>query len=204
MQQSRKVMTARALWVLPLVICAASVHASHSSVGTSEKRTVVHGGHRPDWGQPDIGRMSATAAEQAPSNAGLAAKIGSATPPVWPELFKATLFQNRTSKLALTYLYYDWKLGANLNLIANQLGKTVWDLEWNNGTSFIFSRDEPVCKIMHFDVGILTPDWLNGSTHLGQTETDTYVVDVWTKAGVQSDPGSVTGAAAQLPQQLEQ
>jgi hypothetical protein len=27
------------------------------------------------------------------------------------------------------------KLGANLNIIANQLGKagTVWDLEWNNG-----------------------------------------------------------------------
>ncbi|WIA20975.1 hypothetical protein OEZ85_005312 [Tetradesmus obliquus] len=98
--------------------------------------------------------------------------------------FKATLFQNRTNKLALTTLYYDWKLGANLNIIANQLGKagTVWDLEWNNGTSFIFSRDEPVCKVLHFDVGILTPDWLANSTHLGQTETDTFVCDVWTKA----------------------
>ncbi|WIA41265.1 hypothetical protein OEZ86_004870 [Tetradesmus obliquus] len=78
----------------------------------------------------------------------------------------------------------NWKLGANLNIIANQLGKagTVWDLEWNNGTSFIFSRDEPVCKVLHFDVGILTPDWLAHSTHLGQTETDTFVCDVWTKA----------------------
>jgi hypothetical protein len=31
-----------------------------------------------------------------------------ATPPVWPLKFKATLFQNRTNKLALTTLYYDW------------------------------------------------------------------------------------------------
>lgn len=31
-----------------------------------------------------------------------------ATPPVWPQKFKATLFQNRTNKLALTTLYYDW------------------------------------------------------------------------------------------------
>jgi hypothetical protein len=30
------------------------------------------------------------------------------TPPVWPQKFKATLFQNRTNKLALTTLYYDW------------------------------------------------------------------------------------------------
>lgn len=77
------------------------------------------------------------------------------------------------------------KLKANLNLIASQLGKegTVWDVEWNNGTSFIFSRDEPVCKTMHFEVGILTPDWLAGSTHLGQMETDTFVCHVWTKAG---------------------
>jgi hypothetical protein len=56
-------------------------------------------------------------------------------PPIWPEQFKSVMFQNRTNKLALVTLYYDWKLGANLNIISSQLGAagTVWDLEWNNG-----------------------------------------------------------------------
>lgn len=59
----------------------------------------------------------------------------SLTPPVWPEQFKSVMFQNRTNRLALVTLYYDWKLGANLNIISSQLGAagTVWDLEWNNG-----------------------------------------------------------------------
>jgi len=50
------------------------------------------------------------------------------------------------------------------------------------GTSFIFSRDQPVCKTLHFDVGILTPDWLKDSKYLGQTATDNFVTNVWTKA----------------------
>lgn len=105
-------------------------------------------------------------------------------PPIWPEQFKSVMFQNRTNKLALVTLYYDWRLGANLNIIGSQLGAagTVWDLEWNNGTSFIFSRDQPVCKTLHFDVGILTPDWLKDSHYLGQTATDNFVTNVWTKA----------------------
>lgn len=50
------------------------------------------------------------------------------------------------------------------------------------GTSFIFSRDQPVCKTLHFDVGILTPDWLADSKYLGQTAADNFVTNVWTKA----------------------
>lgn len=44
------------------------------------------------------------------------------------------MFQNRTNRLALVTLYYDWALKANLNIISSQLGAqgTVWDLEWNN------------------------------------------------------------------------
>jgi hypothetical protein len=88
------------------------------------------------------------------------------------------------ARLALVTLYYDWKLKANLNIISSQLGSqgTVWDLEWNNGTSFIFSRDQPVCKTLHFDVGILTPDWLKDSKYLGRTAADNFVTNVWTKA----------------------
>lgn len=39
-----------------------------------------------------------------------------------------------------------------------------------------------MCKTLHFDVGILTPDWLAGSRYLGETVTDNFVTDVWTKA----------------------
>ncbi|GBF95588.1 transferring glycosyl group transferase [Raphidocelis subcapitata] len=104
--------------------------------------------------------------------------------PVWPQLFKAVLFQNRSSSLALTSLYYDWKGGRNLNLIQTQLGARgeIWDVEHDNGTSFIFSRSQRACKRLHFDVGILLPNWLEDATPLGQTSTDGFVVDVWTKA----------------------
>ena len=84
------------------------------------------------------------AAQQAQTGAGVqqqqkhAVAVGNAAngdamqPPVWPEQFKSVMFQNRTNRLALVTLYYDWQLGANLNIISSQLGGTVWDLEWNN------------------------------------------------------------------------
>lgn len=87
------------------------------------------GAHQPD--------TAATAAAVAGADALHAADSSSSslTPPVWPEQFKSVMFQNRTNRLALVTLYYDWKLGANLNIISSQLGSagTVWDLEWNNG-----------------------------------------------------------------------
>jgi len=62
---------------------------------------------------------------------------------------QAVLLQNRSSQLALTTLYYDWPKGRNLNLIQTQLGARgeIWDIEHDNGTSFIFSRDKPLCKV---------------------------------------------------------
>jgi hypothetical protein len=38
-----------------------------------------------------------------------------------------------------------------------------------------------VCKTLHFDVGILTPDWLKDAKYLGQTPADNFVTNVWTK-----------------------
>ncbi len=70
------------------------------------------------------------------------------SPPVWPLRFRATLFQNRTDRLALTTLYYDVKRGVNVNVVASQLGATLFDVEWNNGTSFIFSHSPPTCKVL--------------------------------------------------------
>lgn len=39
-----------------------------------------------------------------------------------------------------------------------------------------------MCKTLHFDVGILTPDWLKDAKYLGQTAADNFVTNVWTKA----------------------
>ena len=84
------------------------------------------GAHQPD---------TAAAAVAGADALHVADSSSSLTPPVWPEQFKSVMFQNRTNRLALVTLYYDWKLGANLNIISSQLGSagTVWDLEWNNG-----------------------------------------------------------------------
>lgn len=83
--------------------------------------------------QPQHGHVS----EQQPSGLSTTAGVNgdsSLQPPVWPEQFKSVMFQNRTNRLALVTLYYDWRLKANLNIISSQLGAqgTVWDLEWNN------------------------------------------------------------------------
>jgi len=38
------------------------------------------------------------------------------------------MFQNRTGKLALVDLYYEWGKGRNANLIHSQLGSTLYDI----------------------------------------------------------------------------
>ena len=55
--------------------------------------------------------------------------------------------QNRSGHLASVDLWYDWQRGFNLNLIQRQLGSTLWDLEWNNRTSFYFDREAQTCKV---------------------------------------------------------
>jgi hypothetical protein len=105
------------------------------------------------------------------------------SPPVWPLQFHAVCFQNRSSHLALTDLWYDWRGGRNANIIHRQLGPTTFDIEWTNGTSFFFSDQAGGgCKTLHFQVGILRPDWLNGARYLGRGEKDGFACDVWTKA----------------------
>lgn len=106
------------------------------------------------------------------------------TTPVWPEVFSSALFSNRSGSLSITHLFYDWRHKRNLNLIQTQLAAhgEVYDVEHDNGTSFIFSRDPPLCKVLHFDVGILYPNWLENATLLGQDVTDGFVVNAWTKS----------------------
>ncbi|XP_074299893.1 uncharacterized protein At4g14100-like [Silene latifolia] len=71
----------------------------------------------------------------------------------------------------------------NLNRIQYQLGKNLYDVEYDNHTSYYFTRDATrEWRTVHFDVGILTPDWLHGATYLGQTKVDGFLCNGWTKA----------------------
>ncbi|GAQ82776.1 hypothetical protein KFL_001240075 [Klebsormidium nitens] len=103
-------------------------------------------------------------------------------PPVWPDQFHAVCLQNRSGHLALTDLWYDFPGGRNANIIHRQLGSTTYDIEWTNGTSFFFSDQGGGCRMLHFDVGILRPDWLSGGQYVGRREKDGFACDVWTKA----------------------
>ena len=115
-----------------------------------------------------------------------AAGGGAGAPPVptpWPEQFHAVMFTNLTEsggRLQLIDLYYDWPRGRNLNLIRNQLsGDPTYDVEWTNGTSYIF--DSASCRTIRFPVGVLPPDWLHGAVYLGRESTDGFDCHLWTK-----------------------
>ncbi|KAK3183281.1 hypothetical protein Dsin_030567 [Dipteronia sinensis] len=64
----------------------------------------------------------------------------------------------------------------------NQLGTLKYDLEWTNGTSYVYTLDSnKECRVLHFSVGILRPNWLDGATYLGQEHVDGFLCNVWTK-----------------------
>ncbi|KAK7353856.1 hypothetical protein VNO80_19309 [Phaseolus coccineus] len=105
-------------------------------------------------------------------------------PADWPHQFHALMFMNRTGTLQKLDLWYDWPNGRNFNIIQNQLDNVVtYDLEWNNGTSFFYTLDpsDPMCQVMHLEVGILRPNWLQGATYLGQQKVDNFLCNVWEK-----------------------
>lgn len=102
--------------------------------------------------------------------------------PRWPLQFHATLLQNRTGNLALVDLWYDWPNGRNFNIIHKQMGPTIFDLELNDGSQYVWFDDSDGCKTIHQPVGILPPDWLSNATYLGLDLKDTFRVDAWAKA----------------------
>ncbi|KAL2903698.1 hypothetical protein RDABS01_002408 [Bienertia sinuspersici] len=105
-------------------------------------------------------------------------------PKAWPEQFHSVLVQNntKTSELQVINLWYDWINGRNLNLIQHQLRKLLYDVEYDNGTSYYFTLNGvKECKTLHFDVGILRPNWLDGATYLGQQHVDGFLCNVWEK-----------------------
>ncbi|MED6149516.1 hypothetical protein PIB30_063320 [Stylosanthes scabra] len=74
------------------------------------------------------------------------------TPSEWPLQFHSLIWHNRTGILQ----------------------------KWNNGTSFYYTLDpyKKECNVMHFPVGILRPNWLDGATYLGQRMVDNFLCNV--------------------------
>ena len=104
------------------------------------------------------------------------------TPAPWPEQFHSILVMKNSGKNQLTHLWYDWPKGRNFNIIQRQLGNVLYDLEWDNGTSFFYTLDSTrQCSSTQFEVGILRPNWLDGATYLGQRQVDGFLCNVWEK-----------------------
>ncbi|KAJ8645962.1 hypothetical protein MRB53_007710 [Persea americana] len=79
-------------------------------------------------------------------------------------------------------LWYDWPNGRNFNIVQHQLGKLLYDLEWNNGTSFFYTLDSTEeCRVAHLDVGIIRSNWLDGANYLGQEHVDGFLCNVCEK-----------------------
>ncbi|XP_028096184.1 uncharacterized protein At4g14100-like [Camellia sinensis] len=104
-------------------------------------------------------------------------------PSPWPERFHALLYMNlSSSKLQISNLWYDWPKGRNVNIIQKQLGVLLYDIEWNNGTSFYYTLgSHGTCMTMQFEVGILRPDFLDGAKYVGTAVTDGFLCNVWEK-----------------------
>ncbi|KAK1415909.1 hypothetical protein QVD17_31697 [Tagetes erecta] len=105
------------------------------------------------------------------------------TPTPWPKQFHSILMMNYSGELQIINLWYDWINGRNFNIIQHQLGNVLYDLEWNNGTSFFYTLDsDQQCSSAQLEVGILRPNWLDGATYVGQRYTDGFLCYVWEKA----------------------
>ncbi|CAK7336858.1 unnamed protein product [Dovyalis caffra] len=118
----------------------------------------------------------------APCFSSVASKSDDPTPAPWPHQFHSILFMNNNGTLQVVDLWYDWTNGRNFNIIQNQLGKLLYDLEWDNGTSYIYTLDSnQECRVLHFPVGVLRPNWLEGANYLGQQEVDGFLCNVWEK-----------------------
>ncbi|KAJ0763474.1 hypothetical protein HanPI659440_Chr08g0280991 [Helianthus annuus] len=105
------------------------------------------------------------------------------TPTPWPHQFHSILMMNYSGTLEIIDLWYDWTNGRNFNIIQHQLGNVLYDLEWNNGTSFFYTLDsDRQCRSAQLEVGILRPNWLDGANYVGQRTVDGFLCYVWEKA----------------------
>ncbi|KAL5549020.1 hypothetical protein UlMin_004251 [Ulmus minor] len=81
--------------------------------------------------------------------------ISTPTPSPWPEQFHPLLYMNLSSfaRLQITDLWYDWPRGRNVNIQQKQLEALVYDVEWDNGTSFYYTLGEAgSCRVVNFEL----------------------------------------------------
>ncbi|BBN07212.1 hypothetical protein MPTK1_4g01960 [Marchantia polymorpha subsp. ruderalis] len=103
-------------------------------------------------------------------------------PKTWPLQFHAQSYQNNTAgEQSIIDLWYDHVNGRNLNIIQHQLGNKIWDVEWNNGTSYYFDLEHETCNRINFPVGILRPNFLEDAHYVGVRELDGFTCNVWEK-----------------------
>mmetsp|Transcript_55490 Transcript_55490/g.119776 ORF Transcript_55490/g.119776 Transcript_55490/m.119776 type:complete len:207 (-) Transcript_55490:81-701(-) len=110
-------------------------------------------------------------------------------PPTWPVRFRAeqrrvpTSDPNCEANCSNVTTYYDWERQANLIIDQPDFGKDgpLWDLELGNHSSYYVHPLKETCMYMHFQVGILRPDWLQNATYMGKSTIQGVSVHGWTK-----------------------
>ncbi|GJT19806.1 glycosyl transferase [Tanacetum coccineum] len=111
-------------------------------------------------------------------------------PTQWPDQFHSIIVMNNSGIIELVDLWYDWTNGRSFNIIQRQVGSVLYDLEWNNGTSFYYTLgSHGTCSSAHMEVtmlqkikkegGILKPNWLDRMSYVGQREVDCSLCNVW-------------------------
>ncbi|EHA8589999.1 hypothetical protein COCNU_scaffold014119G000020 [Cocos nucifera] len=106
------------------------------------------------------------------------------TPMPWPESFHALLYMNLTAtgELMVTDIWYDWPRGRNVHLMQRQLDDLLYNVEWENGTSFYYTLGSTrYCHPKQWGIGLPRPEWLAGSSYLGRRYSDGFLCHVWNK-----------------------
>jgi hypothetical protein len=86
------------------------------------------------------------------------------------------------TRIKLSDNWYDWPKGRNVNIYQNQLGDVLYDIEWQNGTTFYYTLGpNGTCDVADYGVGIPRPDFLDGAVYLGTQITDGFLCNVWEK-----------------------
>lgn len=87
-----------------------------------------------------------------------------------------------STRLQLSDLWYDWPKGRNVNIFQKQLTGLLYDIEWNNGTTFYYTLGSNAkCWIADFEVGVPRPNFLDGAVYLGTRITSGFLCNLWQK-----------------------
>lgn len=104
------------------------------------------------------------------------------TPIPWPERFHMLLYMNLTAtgELMVTDIWYDWTEGRNVHLMQRQLDDLLYNVEWENGTSFYYTLGPTrYCHPRQWGIGLPRPEWLAGASYIGRRYSDGFLCHVW-------------------------